>query len=351
MATIKLSDYIMEQEVSTASCDDILMEQTFAEIDVASKVCAAYCKQLMMLEYDAGLVQEADDTTKTKWYKTAWEAVKKFFTTIGKAIAGFFTGIWNKFFSKDKLSAAMAACRKMQNATPEELKKLGLDDINILSIEVKFDAAIKAGNAYCKVIEKLTNDLDNIDTMKNPSTRQEALDFFDTEFTAVAEAFKNAYSKKDDPDGPKTVNIIAIEACLKRLSEGTKKELADVTASVKASNESLNKTFDATTKWINDLAPDSEASHDARKNGTYRITPKSDRSAMMSFVEDVRKIVAKFYQPMLDNLVSVDKDLDDICTKLLKGINKVSDKKLATAKNELAKEDEATRLERSGGVR
>lgn len=359
MATIKLSDFIMEQEVSTASCEDIVLEQLQAEIDVASKVASAYCKQLLMLEYamyqeeDTQTATETQDKkdTKDRWYKTAWEAVKRFFTSIGKAIAGFFTGIWNKFFAKDKLSAATKACQKMMNASPEDLERLGLNDINILSLEVRFDAAIKAGNAYCNVIEKLKEDLANIDKMKDPGTRQESLEFFDTEFTAVAEAFKKAYDKKDDANSPKTVNIIAIEACLKRLSEGTKKELDEVTKKVKASNEQLTSSFDAATKWVNDMGPDSEASHEARRNGTYATSKKSDRDAMLAFVNDAKNTVAKFYKPMLDNLVSVDKDLDGVCTKLLKGINKVSSKKLETAKSELAKEDDATRIERSGGVR
>ena len=70
MATIKLSDYIMEQEVSTASCEDIVLEQLQAEINVNVALAEAYAKQILMMEYAEGyssdLYSEADTSTDTK---------------------------------------------------------------------------------------------------------------------------------------------------------------------------------------------------------------------------------------------------------------------------------------------
>ena len=45
---IKLSDYIMEQNISEASMFDIEMEQSLAEVEVSVALCEAYFKQLAM---------------------------------------------------------------------------------------------------------------------------------------------------------------------------------------------------------------------------------------------------------------------------------------------------------------
>ena len=59
---IKLSDYIMEQTISTASVDDIEMEQVKAEIEVTSAICEAYFKQLDMMMFMEMDGTETDNT-------------------------------------------------------------------------------------------------------------------------------------------------------------------------------------------------------------------------------------------------------------------------------------------------
>lgn len=137
MATIKLSDYIMEQEVSTASCDDILMEQAFAEMDVASKLFSAYHKQLLMTEMAVGYAMESDASTtssetKEKWYKKAWSAIVTFFKGVGKWFATQFGKIRDLFRKNktviDKAASAMndetlaAAVTEEFNKTITEVK-------------------------------------------------------------------------------------------------------------------------------------------------------------------------------------------------------------------------------------
>lgn len=56
---IKLSDYILEQSVSTSSAIDIELEQLVAEMDVCCKLAMAYNKQLLMEDY----FQELDAST------------------------------------------------------------------------------------------------------------------------------------------------------------------------------------------------------------------------------------------------------------------------------------------------
>ena len=102
---VTLSDYILEQEVSTASCDDIVLEQLQAQIDVNLALANAYLKEYMMLEY-ASVYTEADEsngaTTEKKsgkfkeWIKKVWEAIKGFFVKIGTKIKQFVRWIKTK---------------------------------------------------------------------------------------------------------------------------------------------------------------------------------------------------------------------------------------------------------------
>lgn len=102
---VTLSDYILEQEVSTASCDDIVLEQLQAQIDVNLALANAYLKEYMMLEY-ASVYTEADENngqTEEKksgkfkeWLKKVWEAIKGFFVKIGTKIKQFVRWIKTK---------------------------------------------------------------------------------------------------------------------------------------------------------------------------------------------------------------------------------------------------------------
>lgn len=92
---ITMSDYLLEQEISTASCDDIYFEQVQAEIEVADSLMCAYAKQLMIEEY---AYTEAEDDSSKKSEESS-TAKKGFFKSIG----AFFKGIFK--FIADKLKA------------------------------------------------------------------------------------------------------------------------------------------------------------------------------------------------------------------------------------------------------
>ena len=71
---MKLSNYIMEQDINDVSVMDIYSEQALAEFNVASALADAYIKQTMMLEYAANIedvsedfIQEATNGTKKKF--------------------------------------------------------------------------------------------------------------------------------------------------------------------------------------------------------------------------------------------------------------------------------------------
>ena len=87
MANIRLSDYILEQQVSPASCFDVVIEEYAGAINVAAAIVNAEVKQMMMLEYASEYTMEADDSTSTETKK------KNIFQKIGGGIKF----LWNKF--------------------------------------------------------------------------------------------------------------------------------------------------------------------------------------------------------------------------------------------------------------
>ena len=57
---MKISDWILEQDISTASCDDIGLAQCFAEMEVLSALMECYAKQELIQEYCSGDIREFD---------------------------------------------------------------------------------------------------------------------------------------------------------------------------------------------------------------------------------------------------------------------------------------------------
>lgn len=131
---VTLSDYIMEQTVSPASCEDITMEQGLAEMEVYTALANAYAKQILMLEYAAEYTMEADGETATtteateekknskfkEFWRTIWEGIKKAIFWLGRKFKEF--GGWIKSkFSKKAIDKAQEVA---DNGTDEEVEAL-----------------------------------------------------------------------------------------------------------------------------------------------------------------------------------------------------------------------------------
>lgn len=107
---MKLSNYIMEQDINDVSVMDIYSEQALAEFNVASALADAYIKQTMMLEYAANIedvsedfIQEATDGTKKKFpnvFKIVGKAIVSAVMFVVRKIQEFFTKIKLKFTKK-----------------------------------------------------------------------------------------------------------------------------------------------------------------------------------------------------------------------------------------------------------
>lgn len=113
---MKLSNYIMEQDINDVSVMDIYSEQTLAEFNVASALADAYIKQTMMLEYAANIedvsedfIQEATDGTKKKFpnvFKIVGKVIVSAVMFVVRKIREFFTKIKLKF-TKNRLEKAV----------------------------------------------------------------------------------------------------------------------------------------------------------------------------------------------------------------------------------------------------
>lgn len=127
---VTLSDYIMEQTVSPASCEDIAMEQGLAEMQVYTALANAYAKQIMMLEYAAEYTMEADDETATttateekktskfkEFWRTIWEGIKKAIFWLRDRFVDFGKWIKGKFNKKSIEKAEQIA----ENGSDEEV--------------------------------------------------------------------------------------------------------------------------------------------------------------------------------------------------------------------------------------
>ena len=103
-----ISEYILENDISFASCDDIEISKCFAEMTVLGSLVEAYSKYETICEYtttnpaefniimesateaiDAKFTEVKDEdvksnakSTKEKWYKSLWAWIKKTVTAI-----------------------------------------------------------------------------------------------------------------------------------------------------------------------------------------------------------------------------------------------------------------------------
>jgi hypothetical protein len=174
---ITMSDYLLEQEISTASCEDIVLEQYMAEADVYTAIANAYAKEVLMLEYASdAYLEEAEDGAKEskfkKFWSTIWEAIKRFFRFIGEKLAAF--GRWVKSIFKGKPSEQLREdYEKMADEEAEEyLAKIIGNERDVLTDgkgriqpHVYETAATQAWienfDTWCDIAEKILEQITN----------------------------------------------------------------------------------------------------------------------------------------------------------------------------------------------
>lgn len=155
---MKLSNYIMEQDINDVSVMDIYSEQALAEFNVASALADAYIKQTMMLEYAANIedvsedfIQEATDGTKKKFpnvFKIVGKAIVSAVMFVVRKIQEFFTKIKLKF-TKNRLEKAVKEGEKTGDeflipVREETLKKCADAYMNFRACVLNIDGNVDA---------------------------------------------------------------------------------------------------------------------------------------------------------------------------------------------------------------
>lgn len=187
---MKMSDYILEQDISSASVMDIEIQQAYAEMAVASALMDCYLKQATIMEYascdasEFGVFVESDDSTSKE--------SKGFINTIKNA--------WNKFINwiKSTFKAlVMAISKKSPEKTLYYLEKC------------PDDATFKLSAPVLRNIDSFTHLYDALDDLLK--VLESGPEYFDTATCQSIIDTVDRWFKTDDKGKPKTATLEDID--------------------------------------------------------------------------------------------------------------------------------------------
>lgn len=180
---MRISDYIMEQEISTASCDDIEIAKCFAEMEVLGSIVECYAKQAMIMEYyegdvsEFGIFQEAtNDETNND---SDSEKKRNVFKRMGSAIWNALKKVGEMFlkiFTKADFKQMIKITEKLPDKIEMEMPARKDSSIHISDMTQKFFDII---NAYKKFTDLLTEQSNDVNKYKAIT---EDLKFKNTEY-------------------------------------------------------------------------------------------------------------------------------------------------------------------------
>lgn len=154
---ITMSDYLLEQEISTASCDDIVLEQAIAEFEVSCAIIEAYTKQFMMLEYGNEFYQEKadddDDDEKPGFFKK----IKEGFKHLVDSIWTFLKNVWGRFMAFLNSGKNKVLNKKLQKMLNDDSEKLANFSVSLPEAAVR-NIAIEKVSEYTNKFIELVND-------------------------------------------------------------------------------------------------------------------------------------------------------------------------------------------------
>ena len=187
-----MSDFIMEQEISTSSVDnDVEIMEGFMKVQAIGAVAECYCEHAAISDFatEAGLsvFSESDDNIMKK----AWNATKEFFTKIWEWLKALVKSVIN-FFTKSSIDRLIVKL--------EEMKKSGdfkdataMAGIDISKIDA--DGILKLVDEFSDNIKKSSETTDSA-AMKGFIERAETFLKKDT----VKETFKRDDDKTSSLD-------------------------------------------------------------------------------------------------------------------------------------------------------
>lgn len=195
-----MSDFIMEQEITTSSAnDDMEIMEGFMKLSAIGAVAECYCEHAAIAAFsqEAGInvFTESDDSIMKK----AWNATKEFFTKIWEWLKALVKSVIN-FFTKSSIDRLIVKLEEMKRNG--ELKNSSvLTGIDITKIDA--DGVLKLVDEFSDAIKQ--------DSEKATSTAESI-----KEFTERAEAFlkkdnlKDTFKKNEDSDASYYDDVLAI---------------------------------------------------------------------------------------------------------------------------------------------
>lgn len=349
---ITMSDYLLEQEISTANCGNIVMEQLQAEIDVAGAILEAYTKQLVMLEYtsDEKFYQEAD-ANKPGFFKRIGEGLKKLWDGFWEMLKRWFGNI-KRFFTGTTLNQTMSKMEKMSDEDKAyfRLKLTAAQDGLINNLEAIIDKILGT-------LDDIVNKIPNVDLSKS-----ETVGDIESMLKEAADSVKRYFGNSEGTSGfgsEKTLNYQQAMDLLKKFKDKSyqkqfEDKLADaskkITQAKAAVYQSMDDLFVGTkhvelgvarklgydtsnpTKdglWGVDIADPSNVKDSATGHDATRSAIEGNRSkvinAMRKFVADLSKVLNSSYNAA-----------EEMMTKLIKEATKDVAKNKKTAEDVIA---------------
>lgn len=194
-----MSDFIMEQEITTSSAnDDMEIMEGFMKLSAIGAVAECYCEHAAIAAFsqEAGInvFTESDDSIMKK----AWNATKEFFTKIWEWLKALVKSVIN-FFTKSSIDRLIVKLEEMKRNG--ELKNSSvLTGIDITKIDA--DGVLKLVDEFSDAIKQ--------DSEKATSTAESIKGF-----TERAEAFlkkdnlKDTFKKNEDSDASYYDDVLA----------------------------------------------------------------------------------------------------------------------------------------------
>lgn len=295
-----MSDFIMEQEISTSSVDnDVEIMEGFMKVQAIGAVAECYCEHAAISEFatEAGLTvfSESDDNIMKK----AWNATKEFFTKIWEWLKALVKSVIN-FFTKSSIDRLIVKLEEMKKSG--ELKSSSLlTDIDISKIDA--DGILKLVDEFSDAIKK-GGEASNDAAMKSFIERAEAFlkkDNIKDTFKKNGEdgaaskyddvlAMLKAFSAKDVPsNGRKLLKKLDFDKSnYKKGGDGDDKDKVnkDLVKSIKKAANLVAKAYDTyvdnTVKLVNKVLKKNLKAED------YKELSKS-REAGFTALDNARK--------------------------------------------------------------
>lgn len=260
-----MSDFIMEQEITTSSANDEMeIMEGFMKVQAIGAVAECYCEHAAISDFatEAGLsvFSESDDNIMKK----AWNATKEFFSKIWEWLKALVKSVIN-FFTKSSIDRLIVKL--------EELEKAGdfKDTTEIKGIDLsKIDAAgvLQLVDEFSDNIKKSSETTDSA-AMKGFIERAEAY--------LKKDSLKENFKQNDE----KSTSLTELKSLLKSLSA----------KDVPSSGRKLLKKLDF----------DKE---NYKKGGTGDDKDKIDKDLVKS-IKKAANLVAKSYDAYVDNTVKL----------------------------------------------